>query len=59
MNNAGKNRRATLVKELAHVRFIALIFLRLEDNEIQSIEGLSHVEMPHIQKLGLGTQLST
>ena len=51
MNDLGYNSRATVVKEIAHIHFTALTELDLEQNLIQSIEGLACVDMPHIKKL--------
>jgi hypothetical protein len=43
------NHRATLVKEIAHINFAALTGLRLEGNKIESAEGLTRVQMAHIE----------
>ena len=44
-----------MVKEIAHIHFTALTHLYLGDNSIESIEGLTHVQMAHIQVVVLGT----
>ena len=55
MDNVVNNRRATLVKEIAHIHFTALTCLLLGGNSIDSIEGLARVQMTHIQVLNLST----
>ena len=55
MNNVDGNDRATLVKEITHIHFTALTYLGLGGNRIESIEGLTRVQMPHIEIVGLGT----
>ena len=44
-----------MVKEIAHIHFTALTHLYLGDNRIESIEGLTRVQMAHIQVVVLGT----
>jgi hypothetical protein len=55
MDNVGYNRRGTVAKEIAHIHFTTLTSLNLEGSNIESIEGLARVCMPHIQALNLGT----
>jgi hypothetical protein len=54
--NIASNRRATLVRELAHVHFPALTVLNLLGNCIQSIEELVRIDMPRLEKISLGLQ---
>ena len=51
MDNLGRNERATLVKEIAHIHFAALTLLDLGGNRIESIEGLACMQMAHMQML--------
>ena len=53
MNNVDNNQRPTLVREIAHIYFTALTWLNLGRNKIESIEGLSRVQVPHICRLYL------
>jgi hypothetical protein len=53
VDDADSNQRATLLQEIAHVHFPALTILSVWDNQIQSIEALSSVDMPQIQTLRL------
>jgi hypothetical protein len=55
MGNVVNNDRATVVKEIGHIHFVALTWLHLADNRIESIEGLARVQMPHTTKLYLST----
>jgi hypothetical protein len=55
MNNVVYNQKATIVKEITHIHFTALVGLYLGGNRIESVEGLSRVKMPHIEWVGLGT----
>ena len=57
MGNLGNNQRATLMKEIAHIRFSHLTKLELYGNEIESIEGVGRVSLPHLQNLFLSTSL--
>jgi hypothetical protein len=49
MGKVDHNNRATIVKEIAHIRFTALTRLQLGGNSIESVEGLAMVQMPHIE----------
>jgi hypothetical protein len=49
------NHRATIVKEIAHIHFTALLGLNLACNSIESVEGLAHIHIPKLQKLVLCT----
>ena len=51
MDNLGDNHRATVVKEIAHIHFTALIYLTLSGDRIESIEGLPRVKMTSIKYL--------
>ena len=55
MDDVDNNHRATIVQEIAHIHFAALITLTLAGNRIESVEGLARVQMPHIERLGLCT----
>ena len=54
-DDVGKNYRATVLKEIAHIHFTRLIILHLGKNMIESVEGLPHVQMEHLQWLNLST----
>ena len=47
MDNVDGNHK-TMVKEIAHIHFTALINLHLCGNRIESVEGLARVQMAHI-----------
>jgi Leucine-rich repeat (LRR) protein len=47
-DDVGDNNRETLVKEIVHVSFSALTYLDLHNNQVQSIEVLPNLHMPHI-----------
>ena len=49
------NRRATLVKEIAHINFTTLACLNLAGNNIESIEGLPRVQMAQVTEITLCT----
>ena len=55
MDNEGDNHRPTVVQEIAHIHFTTLARLNLINNDIESIEGLTRLQMPHIVSLYLGT----
>jgi hypothetical protein len=55
MDDVEYNFRSTLVQEIAHIDFTALTVLELGGNEIESVEGLARVHMPHIGIVGLST----
>jgi hypothetical protein len=40
--------KATVLKDISDINFTALTYLRLDDNQIESIEGLPRVQIPHI-----------
>ena len=48
MDDVGNNNRAKVAQEIAHISFTTLTRLDLASNRIESIEGLSRVEMPRI-----------
>ena len=45
--------------EISHITFRNLILLSASDNNIESIEILQHIDMPHIQTLLLGNYAAT
>lgn len=47
--------RATVGKDIDHIRFTALAFINVAGNRIESIEGMERVQMPHISWVSLGT----
>jgi hypothetical protein len=51
------NKRADIVKEIAHIHFPVLQELFLWTNGIESAEELIKVDMPHISTLSLGEWL--
>ena len=53
MHDVDDNQRPTVVKDIAHIYFTALLILNLGGNWIESIEGLARVQMPYIQRLRL------
>ena len=55
MGNVVYNGRATVVKEISHIHFAALTKLHLDNNRIESIEGLARAQMSHMHELYLGT----
>ena len=57
MDNVDYTRRATIVKEIAHIHFTALTILQLGGNRIESAEGLARVKMAHIKIVGLCTYI--
>ena len=57
MNNIEYNERSTVLKDIVHINFTNLTYLQLGGNQIESIEGLPRVQMPHIQHLFLCTRL--
>ena len=48
--NAGKNKYPPILKDISDVRFTQLA---LQDNSIESIEGLCRIHMPLLHSLGL------
>jgi hypothetical protein len=48
------NSRASLLKELSHIRFTSLIYLGIWRNQIESLEGIARVDMPHMEDLQAG-----
>jgi hypothetical protein len=46
--DVGHNKRATAVKDIAHIHFTQLISLNLCGNTIRSIEPLASIDMPHL-----------
>lgn len=57
ITNLENNQRPTLILEIEHIHFGNLIYLGMWKNNIQSVEGLVRVDMPHIQKLVFGADL--
>jgi hypothetical protein len=55
MDNVEYNHRAAIVKEIAHIHFIALTHLNVAGNMIESIMGMARVQMPHIERVNLCT----
>jgi hypothetical protein len=55
LNSVANNDRATVVKEISHIRFTALTELWLSENGISSIEGLDRMDMPQIKTILLRT----
>ena len=51
--NAGKNKYPPILKDISDVRFTQLALLALQDNSIESIEGLCRIHMPLLHSLGL------
>ena len=49
MDNVDDNHRATIIKEIAHIHFTALTHLFLRGNRIESVEGLTRVQIPRIK----------
>lgn len=54
-DNVDDNDRACLLNDILHIHFAHLTDLKLWKNHIESVEGLSSVQMPHLQILQLGT----
>jgi hypothetical protein len=42
-----------LIKEIAHIKFIKLSELWLWDNRIESVEGLTRMDMPFIREINI------
>jgi hypothetical protein len=55
MHDADYNHRLTAIQEISHINFTALTMLNLTGNNLQSIEGLPNLHIPHIQLLFLCT----
>jgi hypothetical protein len=53
MQEVDFNSRTTVLNEVTHINFPALTVLNVGGNKMESIEGLAHVYMPHIQILSL------
>ena len=49
------NRQQTMLKEIENIKFPFLSFLSLWGNRIASLEPLSRISMPKLQKLDLCT----
>lgn len=51
--NEGKNKNPLILKDISEVRFTNLALLALQDNNIESIEGLCRIYMPLLHSFGL------
>ena len=45
-----------LLKQIRHIRFPNLQFINLRDNNIESVEGFSHIFMPELDDLFIGNK---
>lgn len=51
----GENQWPTLVRHLYPVYFPNMIELKIQGNQIESVEGLINISMPNLQKLYIST----
>ena len=59
IGEVGGNSRPTLLREISHIQFPKLQEINLANNQISTIEGISHILMPHLETISFCTPFLT
>lgn len=49
-----KTENKEMIREIVNIKFPNLVYISLQQNNIETVEGLSRVRFPHLKQLHLG-----